>query len=83
MKLIKLRRPYKLKDYKFSLVILVLTISLIGILVVGSANQSYQNRQIVGVVLGLCVMAVVSLIDYVWIVGFYWILYFSSVFWLL
>ena len=69
MKLIKLRRPYKLKDYKFSLVILVLTISLIGILVVGSANQSYQNRQIVGVVLGLCVMAVVSLIDYVWIVG--------------
>ena len=80
MKLIKLRRPYKLKDYKFSLVILVLTISLIGILVVGSANQSYQNRQIVGVVLGLCVMAVVSLIDYVWIVGFYWILYFSSVF---
>lgn len=80
MKLIKLRRPYKLKDYKFSLVILVLTISLIGILVVGSANQSYQNRQIVGVVLGLCVMAVVSLIDYVWIAGFYWILYFSSVF---
>jgi cell division protein FtsW (lipid II flippase) len=80
LKLIKLRRPYKLKDYKFSLVILVLTISLIGILVVGSANQSYQNRQIVGVVLGLCVMAVVSLIDYVWIVGFYWILYFSSVF---
>ena len=80
MKLIKLRKPYKLKDYKFSLIVLVLAISFIGILVVGSANECYQNRQIVGVVLGLCVMAVVSLIDYVWIVGFYWILYFSSVF---
>ncbi len=80
MKLIKLRRPYKLKDYKFSLIILVLAISFIGVLVVGSANEIYQSRQIVGVVLGVGVMLVVSLIDYVWISGFYWILYFASVF---
>ncbi len=80
MKLIKLRKPYKLKDYKFSLIILVLAISFIGILVVGSANEFYQSRQIVGVVLGICIMVVVSLIDYVWIAGFYWLLYFSSIF---
>ena len=80
MKLIKLRKPYKLKDYKFSLIVLVLAISFIGILVVGSANEFYQSRQIVGVVLGICIMVVVSLIDYVWIAGFYWLLYFSSIF---
>lgn len=80
MKLIKLRKPYKLKDYKFSLIILVLAISFIGIMVVGSANELYQSRQIVGVALGICAMIVVSLIDYVWIAGFYWILYFSSIF---
>ena len=80
MKLIKLRKPYKLKDYKFNLIILVLAISFIGILVVGSANEFYQSRQIVGVVLGIFIMVIVSLIDYVWIAGFYWLLYFSSIF---
>lgn len=80
MRQIKFRKPYKLKNYRFSLVTLVLVLSIIGILVVGSANKSYQSKQILGVVIGLVVMAVVSLIDYVWITNFYWILYGISVF---
>ena len=74
MRRIKFRKPYKLKNYRFGLVALVLVLSIIGILVVGSANESYQNKQIFGVVIGLVVMAIVSLIDYVWIANFYWIL---------
>ena len=80
MRRIKFRKPYKLKNYRFGLVALVLVLSIIGILVVGSANESYQNKQIFGVVIGLVVMAIVSLIDYVWITNFYWILYGMSVF---
>lgn len=80
MRRIKFRKPYKLKNYRFGLVALVLVLSIIGILVVGSANESYQSKQILGVVIGLVVMAVVSLIDYVWITNFYWILYGMSVF---
>lgn len=80
MRRIKLRKPYKLKNYRFGLVALVLVLSIIGILVVGSANESYQSKQIFGVVIGLVVMAIVSLIDYVWITNFYWILYGMSVF---
>lgn len=80
MRRIKFRKPYKLKNYRFGLVALVLVLSIIGILVVGSANESYQNKQIFGVVIGLVVMAIVSLIDYVWIANFYWILYGMSVF---
>ncbi len=80
LKLLKLRKPYKLKDYKFSLVILVLAISFLGVLVVGSANESYQSRQIFGIVIGIVFMIAVSLIDYVWITNFYWILYFMSIF---
>ena len=80
MKLLKLRKPYRLKDYKFSLVILVMAISFLGVLVIGSANENYQSRQIAGLILGLVVMVVVSLIDYVWILNFYWILYGFSVF---
>lgn len=80
MRRIKFRKPYKLKNYRFGLVALVLVLSIIGILVVGSANESYQSKQILGVVIGLVVMAIVSLIDYVWITNFYWILYGISVF---
>lgn len=80
MKLLNFRKPYKLKDYKFSLVILVLAISFIGVLVVGSANEIYQSRQILGLIIGIIAMIVVSLIDYKWIANFYWVLYILSVF---
>ena len=80
MKLPFIKKPYHLKDYKFSLVILVLALSCLGVLVIGSATRPYQSRQILGLVLGIIVMVVVSLIDYIWIMNFYWILYFLSVF---
>lgn len=79
MRFIKFRKPYKLKDYKLGLVALVLSISFIGILVVGSANKSFQKKQIIGLIIGIIVMIIVSIMDYVWISGFYWILYFASV----
>lgn len=66
---------YRIKDYKFSLVFLVLVISVIGIFVVGSANPDYQSSQLKGVLLGICAMIVISLIDYKWILNFYWVFY--------
>ena len=41
-------RQYKLKDYKFRLVLWVLILSVIGIMVIGSANSSYQMKQMIG-----------------------------------
>jgi len=79
VKLPRFTKPYRLKDYKFTLVISVLALSILGVLVVGSANESYQNKQIVGLVLGLAVMAVVSLIDYVWVLNMYWLIYGFSI----
>lgn len=79
MKRLKLRKPYRLKDYRFGLVIPVLIISIIGVLVVTSANDIYKNKQIMGVIIGIIAMIVVSLIDYMWITGFYWVLYGLSV----
>lgn len=50
-------------------------ISGIGVLLVGSAKASLQSRQLIGVILGLVVMVVVSLMDYSWLLNFYWIIY--------
>ncbi|MCI8835339.1 MAG: rod shape-determining protein RodA [Ruminococcus sp.] len=74
-----IRQRYHIRDYKFSLVILVLAISIIGVFVVGSAQASSQNRQLLGVILGVIAMAVISLIDYEWVLGWYWILYLVNI----
>ncbi len=69
------KKRYTIKNYKFGLVVLVLAISAVGILMVNSADDSYTGRQIIGVLLGVIAMAVVSLIDYGWIMKLYWLLY--------
>ena len=70
---------YHLKDYNFLLVISVLGLSIIGILAVGSALPSAQSKQIIGVVMGLVAMAIISLIDYNWVLNFYWVIYFVNI----
>lgn len=80
MRLLRFRKTYHLSDYRFNLVISVFALSIIGILVVGSAKEIYQNKQIFGVIIGLAAMVVVSLIDFVWILEFYWLIYAFAVF---
>ena len=75
MRLPKKTKPYHLKDYKFYLIISVVALTILGILVIGSAQKSVQNKQIIGLVLGLIVMVIVSLIDYVWVLNLYWMIY--------
>ena len=60
---------------KFGLVISVIAISIIGVMVIGSAKQAVQGRQIIGLVAGVILMIILSMIDYVWLLNFYWILY--------
>ena len=68
-------KPYRLKDYKFGLVIAVVALSIFGIFIVGSAKEVYQARQMLGVIIGVIIMVIVSLIDYMWLLNFYWIFY--------
>ena len=68
-------KQYKLKNYKFILVLYVVTLTVIGILLIGSAKPSVQNKQIFGMVLSLAMMLIVSLIDYNFILRFAWLIY--------
>lgn len=66
---------YKLKDYNFRLVLWLICISAMGVLLVGSAMQSLQTRQLYGAILGFVLMIIISLIDFSWMLNFYWIMY--------
>lgn len=68
-------KQYRLRDYNFRLVLWVLALSVIGILLVGSAKASLQPRQTIGVIAGAVMMIIVSMFDFSWILNFYWILY--------
>lgn len=79
MRLPKITKQYHLKDYKFTLVLTVLALTVLGIMVIGSAKESVQNKQIIGLFMGLAAMIVISLIDYIWVMKLYWALYFANI----
>ncbi|MCD7885296.1 MAG: FtsW/RodA/SpoVE family cell cycle protein, partial [Lachnospiraceae bacterium] len=72
-------RQYKLSNYNFRLILWVLILSILGILVVGSAEADYMPRQILGLVLGVVLMIVLSLMDYTWILNFSWFIYLGAI----
>lgn len=76
-------KQYKLRDYNFKLVLFLIVITSAGVLLVGSAEPDLQNKQMAGMILGLTVMVIVSLMDFSWILNFYWIVYVFNILMLL
>lgn len=66
---------FKLRYYNFKLILYVICLSMIGVLMVGSARETLQNRQMGGVVLGIFLMIILSVIDYSVILKLYWPIY--------
>lgn len=61
-------KNYRLKDYNFKLVIMVCIISVIGILVVNSAQPDLMKKQLIGCVAGFGIMLILSFVDYhIWL----------------
>ena len=71
----KMLKQYKLRFYNFRLIIFLLTISLIGVTLVGTAAENLKSKQFAGVILGLIIMVILSLMDYSWIMNFQWLMY--------
>ena len=63
-------RTYKLKNLNIKLIFGVIALTIIGILVIGSANYEYQSKQILGMILGIIVMGFVALVDYDFVLQF-------------
>lgn len=71
-------KQYKLKNFKFILVLFVVVLNTLGVMLVGSASPGDQKKQIFGMVSGIVIMLVISLIDYSFILKFSWLIYLFS-----
>ena len=66
-------KAYHIKNYDFVLILFSVIISVYGVVIIGSARESVQSRQIVGLIIGICMMIILSLVDYRFLLNFYWI----------
>ena len=68
-------RQYQLRDFRLRLVVFVYAITILGILIIGSASAENQSQQLFGMVLGTIAMLAFALIDYHYMLNFYWLIY--------
>ena len=66
---------YRFKFSHFCLILATILVSVYGIVVLGSAQESLQRTQVMGLLIGVVAMLIVAFIDYVWILNFYWLAY--------
>ena len=71
-------KQYRIRNFDFKLILLVAALSLFGVIAVGSAKESLQNRQLMGVIFGLFLMLVISFFDYTVILKFYILFYIGN-----
>lgn len=72
-------KQYKLRFYNFRLMLFLLAVSAIGVVLVSTAREDLKYKQLAGVILGVAIMVILSLIDYSWISNFQWILYGANI----
>ncbi len=70
---------YKLIDYDFLLVLMVVGLTAIGIMAIGSADPASRKKQILGLVMGVVAMVFLSVLDYLWFTRFYIIFYLLNI----
>lgn len=76
-------KRYRIRDYDFKLILLLVAVTVIGILSIGSAEPEVQNKQILGFVMGMFIMIVLSFFDYSFFLRFHWIIYAVNIVFLL
>ena len=68
-------RQYKLKNFNFKLVLFVVALSVLGYFAIGSARVSYQDRQMYGIIIGVILMIIISLVNYSYYYYVGWVIY--------
>ncbi len=72
-------KQFDIRNYRFRLIAYVLILTMIGIMVIGSAKASVQDKQILGFCMGLVLMVFISLIDYSYVLRYWAFIYLLAI----
>ena len=72
-------KQYRVRNYHFQLILYVAALTIMGIFIIGSAQKSVQNKQLIGFLFGMVIMIFISLMDYSFILKFSWLMYFGMI----
>ena len=72
-------KKYKIIDYDFALVLMVIGLTIFGIMAINSAEPGSSRKQIAGLVMGVVLMIFISLLDYCLIIKLYIVFYVVNV----
>jgi len=71
-------KKYKITEYDFTLVAMVVGLTSFGVLVISSASSTNILKYILGMAFCIAVMVFVSLCDYTFILQYYWCYYIAN-----
>ncbi len=71
-------KNYRLRDYDFKLILMVLALACIGVMTIGSAEESLQTKQMFGVISGAVIMLVISFFNYSMYLKLNWLMYLGN-----
>jgi len=71
-------RGIRIGKYNVKLVLLILTISVIGVFAIGSAEESLRNKQLAGVIAGAALMFFLSFVNYSFLLKLNWLMYLGN-----
>ena len=67
-----------LRKFDLKLVIMTLTIAVIGVFAIGSAQESLQTKQMAGVIAGGVIMLVIAFFNYSFLLKMNWLMYIAN-----
>lgn len=71
-------RNYRLKDYDFKLILMILALSAVGVVAIGSAEESLQLKQFLGALAGFAIMIAISFFNYNTLIKLNWLMYLGN-----
>ncbi len=70
-----LRQKYQLANYNWILMLAVLAESILGVVFINSADSTYTVRQVAGLIPGIALLLILSVVNYNYLSGFTTLLY--------
>lgn len=71
-------KNYRLRDFDFKLIFMVLALAGIGVMTIGSAEPSLQSKQLAGVIAGAVIMIGLAFFNYSFYLQLNWLMYLAN-----